>query len=86
MIYILLLLLVPIAHVLLLKIVIYRWLINSVIFPYKYFVFKRILRRTPNTLLIKSWYKIEDQNSWDKDFWFGKKYLKMLEDQIIKPQ
>lgn len=86
MIYTLLLLFMPIAHVLLLRIVVYRWLINSIIFPYKYFGLKRMLRRTPSSIVVKIWFDTQVSTTWDKKFWFGKKYLKMLEDQIIKTQ
>lgn len=59
----------------------YRWIINSIIFPYHYKRLKRRLKLSNRAEIVNMWYKFKCL--WFADYWFGRKLIRLIEDKII---
>jgi hypothetical protein len=65
-------LLVPIFHNLLLGWLPYRWLVNSMLYPYhRYFIWRKFRRFTPKQRRNYGTAFVNKAN-WSKRFWFGR--------------
>ena len=71
-------LLIPLIHKQLLKLIWYRWCINSITYPVnKYKLDKRYKRMSQNDR-IWSWTRYETSDHWSKDYWFGRSLSKYI--------
>lgn len=81
-------LLIYALHKMLLKIIAYRWLLNSVAFPYQYARLKRHYKTLSLTSsgegkLAKIWHYNYQTKFWSDKFWFAKRYHKLLNKHIL---
>jgi len=72
--------LIVFLHMRIIKWLPYRWLVNSIIYPYHAYLMRKSFRLMSGTKKIDMWY--EFQNRWFADYWFGRKLIKILEDDI----
>lgn len=81
-------LLIYALHKSLLKIIAYRWLINSILFPYQYHRLNRHYRvlsltNSGDDRIAKIWHYNNDNKFWSDNFWFAKRYHKLLNKHIL---
>jgi hypothetical protein len=63
---------IPIMHQLLIKWLPYRWVINSMLYPYhRYFLWRMFRRFTPKQRRDNGTAFVNKAN-WSKSFWFGR--------------
>ncbi len=84
MTYILLTIAALIAHQMLLKWEYYRWLANSVIYPINKRRIKNKIKRMRFRDLVDYWHEFQLVEYWFKKYWFGKKLMKIIDDELLK--
>ena len=67
-------------HNKLLKWIPYRWLVNSIIYPWHRRRLKRKLLISNEKEVVDMWF--EWQHKWFIDYWFGRSLMRMVEDSI----
>lgn len=82
-------LIIPFVHGLLLKLTSYRWLINSIIYPFVFIRLKKRYKQLGKTSrgqedLVGIWHYYNDSEFWFNKFWFNKKYSELLDNSILK--
>jgi len=73
---------VPFIHKYLLKWLPYRWLIQSIIYPYHRYRLKRRLLLMNENEVINMWF--EWRNVWFTRYWFGRSLMKIVEDRRME--
>ena len=63
-------LVVPVIHKLLLKWIPYRWLVNSITYPYLKYKLKRRYEIMTMEERIRAWSDFHIMDHWSKGFWF----------------
>jgi len=62
------------------KLFAYKWLVNSILYPYHNRMLKKQLRLNHLNKNVDMWF--EWQNKWFVNYWFGRKLHKIIADEI----
>ena len=75
------LVLYPVAHHALLKWLPYRWLVNSLAFPFHWNKLRLVVRIADHSQLVDLWFKLD--NNWSSKYWFGSTLINMVANKLI---
>jgi len=73
---------VPVIHKYLLKWLPYRWLINSIIYPWHKRRLKRQLLISSHSKIIDMWFDFDDK--WFSKYWFGMRLKSLINDKLLE--
>lgn len=71
-----------VIHNFLLMFIWYRWLINSIIFPYTKYRLKRKIKRSTADEINIMYLNLDMAKRWFDNYWFAKRIKKIISDKV----